>query len=455
MSRDEQERGPICEVRPVRLRMGCTGECAVRTEIVLLHACVLPFRSAGRPRHPRWRAERHLSGLGDKPLRCPIRSSFPRLATTGRAVTLRRVIRNIIFDWSGTLVDDLPAVWEASNHVFRKAGVPEMPLDQFRAEFCLPYQKFYDRYIPHVPLEQLENWFHGHFGQAQESVVALPHAREFLLFCRERRLRTFLLTTVPEAYFALQKVKTGLGEFLERPYLGVSDKRKKIHHILSENELTPTETIFVGDMQHDIETARHGGIGSCAVLTGYNGVEQLRAAGPDLIVEHLGELRLLLERNGMTLRAATLTAPPAREFPLVTVGAAIFDAAGRVLMIRTPKWSNLWGIPGGKVQFGETSEAALRRELKEETDLDVCDILFVLVQDCIHSPEFYRDEHFVLLNYVCRCASEPRVRLNEEAVEFRWLTLEEAFKLPLNRPTRILLEALPSPAPPGSQPGHL
>src|SRR6185503_9306844 len=245
------------------------------------------------------------------------------------------------------------------------------------------------------------------------------------------------------------------GEFLERPYLGVSDKRKKIHHILPENELTPTETIFVGDMQHDIETARHGGIGSCAVLTGYNGVEQLRAAGPDLIVEHLGELRLLLERNGMTLRAATLTAPPAREFPLVTVGAAIFDAAGRVLMIRTPKWSNLWGIPGGKVQFGETSEAALRRELKEETDLDVCDILFVLVQDCIHSPEFYRDEHFVLLNYVCRCASEPRVRLNEEAVEFRWLTLEEAFKLPLNRPTRILLEALPSPAPPGSQPGHL
>src|SRR5262245_21973602 len=127
----------------------------------------------------------------------------------------RGVIRNVIFDWSGTLVDDLPAVWEASNHVFRKAGVPEMPLALFRAEFCLPCQRFYDRYIPQVPLEQLENWFHSHFSQAQESVVALPHAREFLLFCRERQLRTFVLTTVPEVYFALQKVKTGLGEFLE------------------------------------------------------------------------------------------------------------------------------------------------------------------------------------------------------------------------------------------------
>ena len=35
-----------------------------------------------------------------------------------------RVIRNVIFDWSGTLVDDLPAVWHATNHVFRNAGVP-------------------------------------------------------------------------------------------------------------------------------------------------------------------------------------------------------------------------------------------------------------------------------------------------------------------------------------------
>ena len=58
---------------------------------------------------------------------------------------------------------------------------------------------------------------------------------------------------------------------------------------------------------------------------------------------------------------------------------------------------------------------ALRREIKEETNLDVTDIEFVLVQDCIHSKEFYRDAHFVLLNYTCRCAGQkPRVKLNDE-----------------------------------------
>jgi phosphoglycolate phosphatase len=110
--------------------------------------------------------------------------------------------------------------------------------------------------------------------------------------------------------------------------------------------------------------------------------------------------------------------------------------------VRTHKWSNLWGIPGGKVKYGEPCAEALRRELKEETNLDVEDIRFVLVQDCIRSQEFYRDEHFVLLNYTCRCADGADVKLNDEAVEFRWVTPAAAFELPLNRPTQVLLEAV-------------
>src|SRR5580658_4050696 len=95
------------------------------------------------------------------------------------------VIRNIIFDWSGTLVDDLPSVLAATNRVFAENGVDEMTLDQFRAEFCLPFKNFYDRFAPGVPLEKLEACFHLHFAQMQELVIELPHARDFLLFCRK------------------------------------------------------------------------------------------------------------------------------------------------------------------------------------------------------------------------------------------------------------------------------
>ena len=166
------------------------------------------------------------------------------------------VIRNIIFDWSGTLVDDLPAVLKASNFVLTQAGKPEMSLEQFRAEFALPFKKFYDRHTPDVPMEQLEDWFHAEFRQAQDSVVELPHAREFLEFCRAKKLRTFLLSTVHADYFKAQCRVTGFDAFLDKPYTDVWDKREKIHEILRENNLQPDETLFIGDMEHDIETAQ-------------------------------------------------------------------------------------------------------------------------------------------------------------------------------------------------------
>lgn len=110
-------------------------------------------------------------------------------------------------------------------------------------------------------------------------------------------------------------------------------------------------------------------------------------------------------------------------------------------MIRTHKWSNLWGIPGGKIKWGEPSEDALRREIREETALEITNIQFVLVQDCIRSKEFYREAHFVLLNYTCDTPG-GRVVLNDEAEEFQWLTPSEALKLDLNSPTRILIESV-------------
>ena len=116
----------------------------------------------------------------------------------------RQMIRNLIFDWSGTLVDDLPAVWQATNYVFQRAGVAELSLEKFRAEFCLPFTDFYERYVAHVPVAQLEQWFHAAYRRLADAVVELPHAREFLAWCRERGVRMFVLSSVHRDHWAAQ-----------------------------------------------------------------------------------------------------------------------------------------------------------------------------------------------------------------------------------------------------------
>jgi ADP-ribose pyrophosphatase YjhB (NUDIX family) len=125
---------------------------------------------------------------------------------------------------------------------------------------------------------------------------------------------------------------------------------------------------------------------------------------------------------------------------LATVGALAVDPLGRGLFVRTAKWRGRWGVPGGKVEGGETLLAALRREFAEETGLTLEDVRWAPTQEAVRSPEFAKEAHFVLLNFVARTAG-GEVRLNDEADAHLWLPPAEALaRLELNRPTRALVQ---------------
>jgi 8-oxo-dGTP diphosphatase len=111
---------------------------------------------------------------------------------------------------------------------------------------------------------------------------------------------------------------------------------------------------------------------------------------------------------------------PAVSAKIVLVAAcALIDADGRVLIARRPpgrSMAGLWEFPGGKVEAGETPEATLIRELKEELGIIVNETCLAPLTFASHS---YADFHLVMPLYVCR-QWEGTVRA-QEGQELAWV----------------------------------
>lgn len=212
------------------------------------------------------------------------------------------MFKNLIFDWSGTLCDDLHLTIDATNYVFAQYGHAPIDCDRFRAEFQLPYPEYYARVLPEADLNELEDHFRHAFRVSRETVCILPHARDFMEYCRARGVRCFALTSVDANAFDAQCKEMGMFDYFEAIHAGVRDKVAYIHTLLSRHHLRPEETAFIGDMQHDMAAAHSAGITGIAVLTGYNSANQLAKAAPDIMVPDLLVLKKLLEHAHRTLR---------------------------------------------------------------------------------------------------------------------------------------------------------
>lgn len=129
--------------------------------------------------------------------------------------------------------------------------------------------------------------------------------------------------------------------------------------------------------------------------------------------------------------------------PLIVVAAALVDRDGRLLVQQRPEglsMAGLWEFPGGKLEPGETPEAALIRELDEELAIDVDHAC--LAPACFASDTL-GDKHLLLLLYVCRKWRGTPVAQHASAL--RWVRPVELHGLampPADKPLIGLLEAL-------------
>ncbi|SMB96007.1 ADP-ribose pyrophosphatase YjhB, NUDIX family [Deinococcus hopiensis KR-140] len=125
--------------------------------------------------------------------------------------------------------------------------------------------------------------------------------------------------------------------------------------------------------------------------------------------------------------------------PVVCVGALVWGPDGRVLLVRTTKWRGLWGVPGGKVDWGETLEQAAVREFREETGLRLRDVRYAQTQEAVLSEEFHKPAHMLLVDFFAR-TDDTAITPNGEIETWAWSSLEETEAYPLNTYTKTLVD---------------
>lgn len=117
----------------------------------------------------------------------------------------------------------------------------------------------------------------------------------------------------------------------------------------------------------------------------------------------------------------------------VTTGAFIIRD-GKLFLATGPKFHDKWTVPGGHVDYRETSKQCVEREVKEELGVKCKAIELISASELTHHMIRGKDRHFIFLNWKCEINEEPKID-GREFTKKVWMPLKEALDNPDVMPT--------------------
>lgn len=198
--------------------------------------------------------------------------------------------RHVIWDWNGTLVDDVALCVRVLNELLAEHQLPALDLDRYRAHFDFPVIHFY-RHLGFdtagESFESISTRFIELYHRYADSCGLYPQVPEVLQMLADSGLGQSILSASHQEHLEAAVEHYGVRGFFSGLYgidtIHAPGKRERGREALRHLGLPPEDVLLIGDTLHDAAVAQDLGIDCVLVTCGHHGQERLLASRAPLL----------------------------------------------------------------------------------------------------------------------------------------------------------------------------
>lgn len=210
------------------------------------------------------------------------------------------MVKTIIWDWNGTLLDDLDLSLESVNVLLKERNIPTLSIEKYKDIFGFPVVDYYlkagfdfEKEAFEVPAKQYVKLY----AAGASELKLFPDVVDTLTFFKENNYRQIVLSAMKDDNLKLMIHNAEISHFFDGIF-GIKDNyaREKVSlgkQVVENLKLNPAECLMIGDTLHDAEVAEQCGFNCILFSRGHVSKQRLETKGKK-IINSLSELKQIV-----------------------------------------------------------------------------------------------------------------------------------------------------------------
>ena len=202
----------------------------------------------------------------------------------------------VIWDWNGTLLDDVSACIDSMNHMLRKRNMPEIDESYYKSAFSFPVIDYYKKLgfnLQKESFEELSVEFISEYNSRVDSTKLQESALEVLTVLNKQGRKQIIISAMEQNMLDRLLKQFKIDHFFDH-VVGLTNiyangKVDLAKNFVRQNKINTKESTFIGDTLHDAEVANAIGSEVLLVSNGHHNKERLSING-NKIISGLGDI---------------------------------------------------------------------------------------------------------------------------------------------------------------------